>query len=86
MSRWPDRSWEERREEQRKFEADVFYDAWRRGLDPDRAVGCARDCHDDGRTPEECVDGFAARERQRREARRQMEEPEPQDSEPSDGG
>jgi hypothetical protein len=77
MSRW-DESYEQRRdrerEERREFEGDVFYDAWRRGLDPDRAVQCADDCREAGRTPEQCVDGLAQRERDRREARLREEE------------
>jgi hypothetical protein len=32
----PSKSWEDRREEQRKFEADVTYDVWRSGGDVDR--------------------------------------------------
>lgn len=61
----------------RKFEGDVFYEAWARGLNPDRAVECASDCYYDRRTPSECVDGFARQERRAREARelaRQEEE------------
>lgn len=72
MSRW-DESYEQRRdrdrEERRQFEGDVFYDAWRRGLDPDRAVECADDCREAGRTAEQCVDGLAQRVRDQREAR-----------------
>jgi len=70
MGRW-DESYEDRRdrerEERRQFEGDVFYDAWRRGLNPDRAVECADDCRDAGRTPEQCVDGYASKVRQQRE-------------------
>lgn len=61
------------RDARREFEADVFYDAWSRGLNPDRATQCADDCYYDGRTASECVDGYARQvERQRQE--RQMEE------------
>ena len=65
------------REDDRKYEADVFYEAWRRGVDPDRAVECASDCRIDGYSPEECVDGTAReirREHERREAARSEEE------------
>jgi hypothetical protein len=76
MSRW-DESYEDRRdrerEERRRFEGDVFYDAWRRGLDPDRAVECADDCREAGRTAEQCVDGLAQRVRDQREARERDE-------------
>jgi len=60
------------RDERREFEGDVFYEAWRRGLNPDRAVQCADDCYCDGRTPEQCVDGYARRVRAERE-RRELE-------------
>lgn len=58
-----------RRDEQQEFKDDVIYEAWRRGLNPDRAVECADDCYWNDRTPEQCVDGYArkvkaARERQ----------------------
>lgn len=49
------RTREERREEERRYEADVYYEAWRSGMDPERAVSCALDCYDAGRTAEECV-------------------------------
>jgi hypothetical protein len=48
--------WEEHREREREFKADVFYEAWRAGINPDRAVACASDCYWDGKTPGECVD------------------------------
>jgi len=60
--------------DRRKFEGDVAYEAWRRGLNPDRAVECADDCYWDRKTPEECVEAFARKERARREARRAAEE------------
>ena len=63
-----------RDEEIRKYEGDVYYDAWRRGLNPDRAVDCARDCYWDGCQPEECVDGFAAKERRKRQAAQEQEQ------------
>lgn len=76
-----DESYEQRRErereERRQYEGDVFYDAWRRGLNPGRAVECAEDCYYAGRSPEQCVDGYAQRvrsERERRDAARQEEE------------
>lgn len=61
------------RDERREFEADVFYEAWRRGYDPDRAVACADDCYYNDRTPEQCVDGYAREVRERREAREREE-------------
>lgn len=66
-----DDRWERRREERRQFENDVFYEAWRRGYDPDRASHCAADCYEEGRTADQCVDGYAREVRQRREAREQ---------------
>lgn len=52
--------WDDRNEEQRRrdFEGDVFYEAWRRGLNPDRATDCAMDCYHDGRTPDQCINGY----------------------------
>lgn len=55
--------------DQSEFRGDVFYEAWRRGLNPDRAVDCASDCFYDGRSPSECVDGFERSERRRRDER-----------------
>ena len=49
----------EHREAIREFEHDVFYEAWRAGMNPDRAVECASDCYWDGKTPQECVEGHA---------------------------
>ena len=63
------------RDDQREYEGDVFYEAWRRGMDPDRAVRCANDCYWDGKTASECVDGTAIemrRERERREEEAMM--------------
>lgn len=60
-----------RDDERRNYEADVFYAAWRRGLDPDRATECADDCYWNGRTPTECVDGFARKERDKARDRRE---------------
>lgn len=57
------------REALRKFEGDVFYEAWSRGINPDRAAECAYDCYRDGITPTECVDGTARMERRERESR-----------------
>lgn len=68
----------QRNDERRKYEGDVFYEAWRRGLNPDRATDCATDCFYDGRSPEQCVDGYEARERRRRQRREQEECPEEQ--------
>jgi len=74
MSRWSDRdSFERREEERREYRADVFYEAWRRGIDPDRASECASDCYYDGRSASECVDGTAAQIRREREARQERE-------------
>lgn len=73
MSRWNDRDNTEQ-ERRREFENDVFYDAWRRGLNPDRATECAMDCYWEGRSPEQCVDGYEARVRAQREQRRYDEE------------
>lgn len=67
-----------RSDERRKYENDVFYEAWARGLDPDRATECAEDCYYDGRSPEACVDGYASRvraARQRSSAQEQFEQP-----------
>lgn len=62
------------RDEERKFENDVYYEAWCRGLDPDRAVECASDCFWDGRSPEACVDGYQSRiERQRKPSSQEWE-------------
>ena len=76
MSRW-DESYEDRRarehEERRKYDGDVVYEAWRRGLNSDRAADCADDCYYAGRSPEECVDGLARRERAAREHRQEQE-------------
>lgn len=99
MSRWSDTSDEDtRRDKRREYEGDVFYDAWRRGIDPDRAVQCASDCYYDGKSAEECVDGTAReirRERERRQERQweeeqqerayyeaQQQEPEPEEQPP----
>lgn len=55
------------RDDRRQFENDVYYEAWRRGMDPDRAVDCADDCYYAGRRPDECVDDHEAQmSRQRR--------------------
>lgn len=54
-------------DEKHKYEMDVFYEAWRRGLNPDNAVNCADDCYWNQRTPEQCVDGYQSRLRNRRE-------------------
>lgn len=59
-----------------RYRGDVFYEAWRRGIDPDRAADCARDCFYDGRSAEECVNGTAneiRREQKRREEQRYQE-------------
>lgn len=55
--------------ERRKYESDVWYEAWRRGYDADRATKCAEDCYYAHRTPEECVEGYASRVRAERELR-----------------
>lgn len=60
------------REDRRKYEADVWYEAWRRGYDADRAAECAEDCYYAGRLPEQCVDGYASRARAEHE-RRELE-------------
>lgn len=56
-----------------EYESEVFYEAWRRGIDPDRAVRCADDCYYDRRSAEECVDGTARQIRAEREKRQQAE-------------
>ncbi len=61
------------RDDRRKFENDVFYDAWSRGLNPDRATECADDCYYDGRTASECVDGYARQVERQRQARQEQE-------------
>lgn len=83
MSRWDDR---DRSEESRRreFESEVFYEAWRRGLNPDRATDCAQDCYWDHRSPEECVDGYEARVRRQQEQRRYEEEQQQRDTAPDD--
>lgn len=60
------------KDERREFEGDVFVEAWRRGLNPDRASDCASDCYYEGRTPTQCVDGYEQQVR-RQQARRQEE-------------
>ena len=62
------RTREEEREERRRFEADVYYEAWRQGRDPDRYSECAEDCYYDGKSPQECVADTAERERSMRAA------------------
>ena len=61
----------DRRDEINKYEADVYYEAWRRNENPDRAVDCAQDCYWEGHSADECVDGY-----QRRRARREKQEQE----------
>ncbi len=58
------------RDERRQFENDVFYDAWSRGLNPDRAIECADDCYYDRRTPSECVNGYERQVHVRQEEQR----------------
>ena len=53
----------DREAERREYEGDVFYESWRRGLNPDRAVECAYDCYWDGKSVEQCVDETAIRVR-----------------------
>lgn len=76
--------WDDRNEEQRRrdFEGDVFYEAWRRGLNPDRATDCAMDCYHDGRTPDQCINGYEAHARRQREQRRQEQEQQWPDEQP----
>lgn len=62
------RTREEEREERRRFEADVYYEAWRQGRDPDRYAECAEDCYYDGKSPKECVADTVERDRRRRAA------------------
>lgn len=59
--------WREHREREREFESEVFYEAWRSGLNPDRAAECAADCYWDGKTPQECVDDHARAMRRARD-------------------
>jgi hypothetical protein len=70
------KTYEERRQEEREYQADVEYEAWRRGMNPDRASACASDCYYHGKTASECVDGTQREIRRQREARElaQMEE------------
>jgi hypothetical protein len=63
------KTYEERRREEREYQADVEYEAWRRGINPDRASECASDCYYDGKTASECVDGTQRELRRQREAR-----------------
>lgn len=82
---YSDDGYEARRERQREYRSDVFYEAWRRGLDPDRAADCADDCYYDSKTPTECVDETArairaARERRELEECEQQEPPDDQDA------
>lgn len=43
------KSYEERREEERKYESDVFYEVWRSGGNPDRVdPDRIRDCYYNG--------------------------------------
>jgi len=58
---------EERREEQREREADVFYDAWCSGLDPDAAVYRYQESGSD-QDPRSFVASRIAATRRRREA------------------
>ena len=60
-----------RDEERRQYSGDVFYEAWKRGIDPDRASECASDCYYDGKSASECVDGTEHKIRREREAREQ---------------
>jgi hypothetical protein len=63
--------------DRRKFESDVFYEAWVRGYDAERAAQCADDCYWNHRTPEQCVDDYGARvraEHERQELARMEEE------------
>jgi len=70
------RSDEERRAERRKFEADVHYEAWRRGLDGDVAADRAEDAYYEGCSPEQCVDNYAREVARRREDRQMAEQQE----------
>lgn len=63
-----------RESERREYEADVFYEAWRRGYNPDNAVACAYDCYYEGKAASECVQEYAERVEQRREIERNREE------------
>jgi len=67
---------EEERDERNEYRADVYYEAWRRGYDPERAVECADDCRMNGRYPSECVDGYAAEVRRERNRREEAQEEE----------
>jgi N-methylhydantoinase B/oxoprolinase/acetone carboxylase alpha subunit len=63
--------------DRRKFESDVFYEAWVRGYDAERAAQCADDCYWNHRTPEQCVDDYGARvraEHERQDLARMEEE------------
>lgn len=68
------RSYEERREERRQYEADVHYEEWRRGcgeIDPDRIY----DAYYEGRPAESLVDQVL-HEQHMRAQQRQMDEQE----------
>jgi len=74
MGYWDQDERERRDEERRQYSGDVFYEAWRRGIDPDRASECASDCYYDGKSASECVDGTARDIRREREARQAQQD------------
>ena len=64
---------EKEREERREREADVFYEAWRSGMDPDRALSRYQDQCDE-KDPIDFVKNHAEYLRKQRETRQQEEE------------
>lgn len=64
----------EEREERRRYEADVYYDAWRRGEDPDAAVQRADrlDHFERGVSAEQSAESFCERARRDRIEEREL--------------
>lgn len=72
MSRWSE---DDRDRERREYDADVFYDVWRSGGDPDRI--------DPDQVRDHFYDGFSAEDSARAELRAMRpREPEPEYPEP----
>lgn len=61
------KTWEERREEQRKYEGDVSYEVWRRGGNPDRI--------DDDRVGDSYDNGLSHEQAASKEIRAQRPQP-----------
>lgn len=67
------------RDKRDEFFGDAVYEAWRSGRDSDRITrDCTDDCYYEGRSPEQCVQGFYGpierRAREARELEQQQEE------------